>query len=66
MNVNITKLKYLIEEYEVLYGEVERMSEDWENGDACAGAMSDPSDQYMKGMELEDKYIEIKKTLGSL
>ena len=66
MDENIRKLKWLIEEYEELCNEAEEMSEDWENGSECAAAMSDPSDQYMKGMEIEEKYNEIKGVLNAL
>jgi len=40
--------------------EAEEMSEDWEHGTPEAAAMSDPSDQYMKGIELNNKFEEIK------
>lgn len=60
MNENIKKLKLLIEEYEELCDEAEEMCDDWENGSPEVAAMSDPSDQYMKGEEIEEKYNEIK------
>lgn len=60
MDEKIRKLKWLIEEYEELCSEAKEMSEDWENGSPEEAAMSDPSDQYMKGMEIEEKYNEIK------
>lgn len=66
MNENIRKLKWLIEEYEELCNEAEQMSEDWENGSPEVAAMSDPSDQYMKGQEIEEKYNEIKGVLNTL
>lgn len=66
MNENIRKLKRLIEEYEELCNEAEQMDEDWENGSPEAAAMSDPSDQYMKGQEIEEKYNEIKDVLNAL
>lgn len=66
MNENIKKLKWLIEEYEELCSEAEQMSEDWENGSPESAAMSDPSDQYMKGEEIEEKYNEIKGVLNTL
>lgn len=60
MNEIIRKAKFLIEEYEELNREAEEMSEDWEHGSPEAAAMSDPSDQYMKGIELNNKFEEIK------
>jgi hypothetical protein len=66
MNEDIRKLKWLIEEYEDLCNEAEEMREDWENGSECAAAMSNPRDQYMKGMEIEEKYNEIKGVLNAL
>lgn len=66
MNENIRKLKWLIEEYEELCNEADEMREDWENGSPEAAAMSDPSDQYMKGLEIEEKYNEIKDVLNIL
>jgi hypothetical protein len=66
MNENIKKLKWLIEEYEELCDEAEQMSEDWKNGSPEAAAMSDPSDQYIKGQEIEEKYNEIKSVLNAL
>lgn len=66
MNENIRKLKWLIEEYEELCSEAEQMSEDWENASPEVAAMSDPSDQYMKGEEIEEKYNEIKSVLNAL
>jgi hypothetical protein len=52
MNEDIRKLKWLIEEYEDLCNEAEEMS--------------NPRDQYMKGMEIEEKYNEIKGVLNAL
>jgi hypothetical protein len=66
MNENIRKLKWLIEEYEELCNEAEQMSEDWENGSPESAAMSDPSDQYVKEKEIEEKYNEIKSILNAL
>ncbi len=66
MNENIRKLKWLIEEYEELCSEAEQMSDDWNNGSPEVAAMSDPSDQYMKGQEIEEKYNEIKSVLNAL
>lgn len=66
MNENIRKLKWLIEEYEELWNESEEMWEDWENGSPESAAMSDPSDQYMKGLEIQEKYNEIKGVLNEL
>ena len=66
MNENIKKLKWLIEEYEELCNEAEQMSEDWEDGSPEVAAMSDPSDQYMKGKEIDEKYNEIKGVLNAL
>ena len=66
MTENIRKLKLLIEEYEEFCNKAEKMSDDWENGSECARAMNDPSDQYMIGMEIENKYNEIKEMLNAL
>lgn len=66
MNENIRKLKWLIEEYEELCNEAEQMSEDWGNGSPEVASMSDPSDQYMKGQEIGEKYNEIKGVLNAL
>lgn len=66
MNQKISKLKYLIEEYEDLYQELDDMSEAWENGSPEDAAMADPSDQYLKGEELQEKYNEIKDCLSEL
>jgi hypothetical protein len=66
MNENIRELKWLIEEYEELCDEAKQMSEDWDNGSPETAAMSDPSDQYMKGQEIEEKYNEIKSVLNAL
>jgi len=60
MNETIRKAKALIDEYEELDAESEEMSNDWEHGSPEAAATSDPSDQYMKGMEIEAKFEEIK------
>lgn len=64
--LNTNKLKELISEYEELCYESEQMSEDWDNGSPESAAMSDPSDQYMKGLEIEEKYNEIKNFLSNL
>lgn len=66
MKESIIKLKWLIEEYEELCNEAKQMSEDWENGSPEVAAMSDPSDQYIKGSEIEEKYNEIKNILNEL
>jgi len=66
MNESIRKLKWLIEEYEELCNEAEQMSENWNSDDPFLAAMSDPSDQYMKGQEIEEKYNEIKGVLNAL
>jgi len=65
-NINIQNLKNLIDEYDELYQELEDMTDDWENGSPEAAAMSDPSDQYMKGQEIEEKYAEIKTALNDI
>lgn len=64
--LNTNKLKELISEYEELCYESVQMSEDWNNGSPESAAMSDPSDQYMKGLEIEEKYNEIKNFLSNL
>lgn len=66
MNQNIVKIKILIEEYEELCSEAVQMEKDWESGSPEVAAMSDPSDQYMKELEIEEKYNEIKKCLNFL
>lgn len=66
MNEKILKLKRLIIEYEELYYESEQMREDWESGSPEAAAMSDPSDQYLKGEEIDRKFNEIKSILNTL
>jgi len=66
MNEDIIKLKNLIEEYEELCEESEQMSKDWESGSECESAMADPSDKYMKGMQIEEKRNEIKSVLNTL
>lgn len=66
MNENIRKVKWLIEEYEELCEEAEEISNNWDSDDPCIAAMSDPSDQYMKGLEIEEKYNEIKEVLKLL
>jgi hypothetical protein len=66
MNPQIRNLKYLIEEYEELCQNLEQMSDDWENGSPEDAAMSDPSDQYLKGEEASRKYDEIKNVLKEL
>ena len=66
MNEDIVKLKRLVEEYVELCEEAEQMSDDWENGSECEAAMADPSDQYMKGIEIKEKCNEIKSVLNSI
>ena len=66
MNEHIKRLKKLIEEYEELRNEAKQMRQNWYNGSPEAAAMSDPSDQYMKGQEVEAKYNEIKQVLNKL
>ena len=55
----LRKLKYLIEEYEELDDEADQMIEDWEHGDPGNAAMSDPSDQFVKGQEMDRKWDQI-------
>ena len=59
MNSNIQELKDLIEEYEELLRESERMSDAWDNGDECDQATNDPGLQFEKDMEIDSKYEEI-------
>jgi hypothetical protein len=66
MNEKIRQLKYLIKEYEELCDEAEEMSHNWESGSPELAAMSDPSDQYMISLSIENKYNEIKNILEQL
>lgn len=66
INQNIRKIQILIEEYEDLCNEADQMAEDWENGSEEVAAMADPSDQFLKGEEIEEKYNEIKNILNEL
>ena len=66
MNRHIINLKHLIREYEEINRELEDMSNSWEYGTPEEAASCDPSDQYMKTLELEVKMEEIKEVLKKL
>lgn len=66
MNEKISDLKNLILEYEELSQELEQMNHDWDYGSPEEAAMADPSDQFMKEQELEQKYYEIKEFMEEL
>ena len=62
----IEGLEDLIREYRELCRESRDMQYMWEHGSPEEAAMCDPSDQYLKGEEVDSKFKEIKNYFNNL